>query len=383
MWGIHRRRGERFADALVLRPGANSLNLLRLLLASFVIASHSIILGGFGREDFLGNQALGSLAVDAFFGISGFLICASALRHTSRLGRWAGVARYLWDRFLRIFPAFWLCLIVTAVFFGAIGWLATHQSLSGYGAHPLGPAHYVATNSLLRMRVYEISGTPVNVPNPLVWNGSLWTLEWEFLCYLGIGLLAVLGLLARRMMVLVIAVVAWLLEVGLYIHPVAAVVHSHLRFGVHFAPIFLVGALLYLYWDRIPDSGVLALCLSGIAVIGLATGTTNPLFADWLTGPALVYPVLWLGAHLPFRRVGAKNDISYGMYIYGFPVGQLLVIGGVQRWGYVLYMLATLMCTVPFAVASWWGLEKWALRARSWSPLKRHQMAVRPASNPG
>jgi peptidoglycan/LPS O-acetylase OafA/YrhL len=84
-----------------------------------------------------------------------------------------------------------------------------------------------------------------------------------------------------------------------------------------------------------------------------------------------VYPVLWLGAHLPFQRIGASNDISYGVYIYAFPVGQLLAIAGLQKAGYILFMLTTLICTIPLAMASWWGLEKWALRARTWQPFNR------------
>jgi hypothetical protein len=68
--------GARLRDALVLRRGANSLNFLRLVLASMVIVSHCSGIGGFGPQQILGNQTLGSLAVDGFFGISGFLIWA-------------------------------------------------------------------------------------------------------------------------------------------------------------------------------------------------------------------------------------------------------------------------------------------------------------------
>src|SRR5580704_3381339 len=75
---------------------SNGLNLIRLLLALTVIVSHSIVLGGYGSEDFFHWSTAGLLAVFGFFGISGYLIAASADSHS--------VGRFLWHRFLRIFP---------------------------------------------------------------------------------------------------------------------------------------------------------------------------------------------------------------------------------------------------------------------------------------
>ena len=294
------------------------------------------------------------------------------MRHTGQHGRLYGVARYLWDRMLRIYPAFWVCLLVTAAIFGPIGWLTDHSSLSGYVSHADGPVHYIFGNFRLVMHSYLISGTPAHVPDPGGWDASLWTLEWEFLCYLGIGLLAVVGLLLRRRVVLLLGVLVWLCEFMMYLH--IQVVPHLLWTMLRFTPIFMVGALLYLYHDRVPDSGFLALGLTVLAAAGVMTGQSNLTASDWLTGPALVYPVLWLGGHLPCRRIGATNDISYGVYIYGWPVGQLLVLAGVQAAGYFPYMLTTLVCTVPLAAASWWVVEKRALRARNWvpSPLRRY-----------
>ncbi len=363
---VHGVRGPRLGDALVLRRSSNSLNFLRLALALLVIISHSITLGGFGNETIAGNDTLGGLAVDGFFGISGFLICASAIRHIEQHGRWRGLARYFWDRFLRILPAFWVCLLVTALLFGAIGWLAAHPSLAGYWSHSFGPVHYLISNFLLKINIYPISGTPFHIPYPLVWNGSLWTLYWEFLCYVGIAVMAVLGLLTRRRVVLAIAVAIWCVEIGLFIHPSQ---HPSAQFAARFASIFLVGALCYLYRDRVPDSGRLALGLTALGCLGLSIGHPFSQVSDWLAGPSFVYPVLWLGAHLPFQRVGATNDISYGVYIYAFPVGQLFALAGLQKAGYVPYTLCTIAGTLPLAAASWWGIERWALKARAWQPF--------------
>lgn len=214
----------------------------------------------------------------------------------------------------------------------------------------------------------------MHVPYPLAWDGSLWTLYWEFLCYIGIAILAVLGLMSRRGIVLAIAVAVWCVEIGLFLHPLQ---HPSAQLAARFSSIFLVGALLYLYRNRVPDSGYLAVGLVALVCIGVSLGHPQSQVSDWLAGPSLVYPVLWLGSHLPFQRVGASNDISYGVYIYAFPVGQLLAIAGVQKLGYVPFMLATVVGTVPLAAASWWGVERWALKARTWQPFKRTKILGR------
>ncbi len=122
-----------------------------------------------------------------------------------------------------------------------------------------------------------------------------------------------------------------------------------LLFGlITLGPAFLSGTVLYLYRHDVPDSGWLALGFIVVYVAGawlpfFGVGETR--FLHFLPGPtsvmapALAYPLVWLGIHLPavFQRVGARNDYSYGVYIYGWPVMQLLGMWGVQHWGYVAY----------------------------------------------
>jgi peptidoglycan/LPS O-acetylase OafA/YrhL len=357
-----------FGDALVLRQRGNSLNFLRLVLALLVIFSHSIPIGGFGNEVLFGNQTLGDLSVDGFFAISGFLICGSADRHVAHFGRGRGLVKYFWDRVLRIFPAFWICLLITALVFGVIGYWSEHHGVGGYWSQPHGPLHYVLSNSYLRMNSYTISGTPSNVPYTLAWDGSLWTLSWEFLCYIGIAALAALGLLVRRRLVALLAILIWCGEAVIFFVPSPL---PSAQYALRFGSIFITGALVYLYRDRIPDSRRLAVGSLAIACAGLGVGHPLSHVSDWITGPALVYPVLWLGAHLPFRKIGSINDLSYGVYIYAFPMGQLLAMANVQRFGYLALALSTVGATFPMAAFSWWGIEKWALRARRLLPFER------------
>lgn len=359
-----------------LKPNANSLNLLRLILAAAVVFSHSITLGGYGTEFILHWTTVGSIAVFCFFGISGYLIAGSAEAN--------GFGRYMWHRALRIFPAFWVCLLIIAFGFGWLGWLHSGHTCGFwcYVRIPNGPLTYVTHNAVLRITQLSIPGTLKGTPFPIDWNGSIWTLLYEFLCYLVVGILALIGILRRRGWVIALAATAWLTEVVVTSVPSLnfqfnAFHHWELTNLLRFIPVFLVGSILYLYKERVPDSGWIA--IGSIAVMLttylIPVGGSVPaitLTRSDLSAILLVYPMLWLGAHMSGRSIGATNDYSYGLYIYAFPVAQLLALWGVYKWGYVPYTALTLLLTLPIAVASWWLIEKRSLRLKSMrSPLRR------------
>ena len=348
-------------------PRANSLNLLRLVFATTVIFSHALDLGLYGNDWILDRTTIGTVAVYGFFAISGFLIAGSAERNTT--------GRYLWQRCLRILPAFWVCLVVTAFVLAFAGWQhlmhAYHlpATASRYVHSTDGPFGYVVHNWLLQIRQATIAGT--------AWNGSLWTLVYEFVCYLLLGALAVLGLLRRRRVVLALTAVAWGLEA---LFTAVPELRHHLgpqtidlTLYLSLVPLFLTGTLVYLYREEIPDSGLLVGASAAVFVASLwvPVGGDIPAITPTSTSllaPALVLPVLWLGIHLPFHRLASTNDYSYGLYIYAFPVQVLLALWGVTRRGYLAYAGMGVLATIPLAVASWWLIERPALRLKKWSP---------------
>jgi peptidoglycan/LPS O-acetylase OafA/YrhL len=315
------------------------------------------------------------VAVYGFFGISGYLIAGSMARNRP--------GRYLWQRFLRIFPGFWVCLIVTAFFFGIIEWLThpiPHCGLSCYFDAGDSPVGYLYRNWLLpnpSLHQWTIAGTPRGVPYGVAWNGSMWTLCYEFLCYLMLLGLALAGYLRSRLVTLGLAIALWALIALITLNPSldSQISVSHgpmVMYFLKFSAVFLGGTVMFLYQDRIPDSGWLALACVGVYVASLWLpngflphgAERNPLYfftaSDLLT-PLVAYPLLWLGIHLPFQRVASRNDYSYGVYIYAYPVSQLLASENAQRWGYPAYLALCIAATAPFALASWWLVEKRAL----------------------
>jgi peptidoglycan/LPS O-acetylase OafA/YrhL len=353
----------------------NSLNFLRLVLALIVVVSHVIELGGFDVQNGLNVTSFGTIAVYGFFGISGYLIAGSAVRNSA--------GRYLWQRFLRIFPGFWVCLIVTAFVIGVIAWLShpsvPHCGLSCYFDPPRNsPYGYVYKDSLLWMNQNSIAGTPTGGTAPLVWNGPMWTLSYEFICYVILLGLALVGILRHRGLMLATAIGLWGAVALITLTPAFDdqfnVFNDFATMNLlKLAAVFMVGALIFTYRDRIPDSGWLALgCgVLFLASLYLPTGGRDPEFVfstSDILAPLVAYPLLWLGIHLPFERVGARNDYSYGVYIYGFPTSQLLLIWGVQRWGFAPYAALTVVTTILLAMASWWVIEKRALSFKKLDP---------------
>ena len=366
----------------------NSFGFLRLLFAFAVLVSHSLPLG-FGRDDpgagwTHGQAELGEIGILGFFTISGFLITRSA----ARFGLW----RYLWHRGLRILPGLWVCLLVTALLFGPVVALIERGSLAGYFTASDGPLGYLVKNFLVVIRQYGISGLLIDTPygqrtGESVFDGSLWSLMYEVLCYFLVGGLALIGVFRRaKWLVIVLAGAGFALIVRDFVQaphiPGPQGTHSaFLGIGsldtyslIYLTYVFLLGALFELYRKVIVlnDGGAL------IAVLVLI-GTLQFGGFDVLGYPAFAYLVLWLAVRLPpaFRRVGRVHDYSYGFYIYAFPVQQLFALIGVPDLGLFPYLLLSTLGTLVLAVPSWHLVERPAMQWKNWTP-KRAVSAPRP-----
>ncbi len=156
----------------------NNIDFLRLAFALLVIFSHSfpITLGSNTAEPFMRltrEQATGgSIAVDAFFILSGFLITASYTRSASTFS-------FLKKRIARIYPGFLVTTAVMALFFAPLG----GGQVDGHGL--LGKLAHVVS-SIVRLKGITATGVFAANPLPNLLNASLWTVSYEFLCYIGV-----------------------------------------------------------------------------------------------------------------------------------------------------------------------------------------------------
>jgi len=351
----------------------NGFGLLRLLFATLVLWDHAFPLGGFNgvsaQRLLFTEESVGGICVAGFFAISGFLIAKSGMTATDCL-------QFAWRRCVRIFPAYWAVLVVTAVCVGPCIQYWEKGTVAGYwNVLPGGPLTYMTRNWWTVIHQYGINSllrdsTPYGQKiSGSVFNGSVWTLIYEIRCYIAAGILAMLGVLtAGRKALLSVTAIAWML-LGLQAIDISFPARiapwlADLYLIRHFT-IFLLGACAAAYSKTLPINDRLGICAIVVYLLCLFSG--GYFFFGY---PAMVYWILWLACRLPqwLRRIGSRNDYSYGVYVFGFLVQQVLAYIGIQRYGLSAYLLATLIMTFACAWCSWHGLEKHALRLKDWGP---------------
>ncbi len=336
-------------------PARNSLNLIRLLLASTVIFAHAFYVTGAGFGPVIHGDNLGGWAVYGFFGISGYLVTHSRLSHP--------LGEYLVHRLARLMPAYWVCLLMMVLVFGPLGYLVEKGSLGAYWTTATHPLNYLFSNSTLRVSAYDIAGTPSTVPFAGVWNGSIWTLYYEFICYLVIAAFLTVPFVRRRAFWVI--GLAWLASASAYVLWDAGLSdvfggNGELAQLLKLLPLFLGGAVLRAAGDRIQFRFVGALVGAVILAAGILVLDRG---APQLAAPAVAYALLWLGTWLPSARWVQRNDISYGTYVYAFPAQQLLAVTGLGMSSVALHILLAVAVTVPLAVGSWFLVERPVMRA--------------------
>jgi peptidoglycan/LPS O-acetylase OafA/YrhL len=321
----------------------NSLNFIRLVLAVAVLVGH-VTGQTLGQTVKVGNEALGDWAVEGFFAISGFLIMRSRMSSPN-------LRSFMWRRVLRIYPAFFGALIITAfviapvsVFVFGDGQFNLESSLG-----------YFYKNASLVILQPEISGTLTGLDYP-TWNAPLWTLAYEFGCYLFVGLLVTIvparGIRVSTMVAFVLALIVTAITI---ISP--EIVPDPITVFGRLGSFFLAGSLLSLFASKVPVSWRLASIAAACSILLVVFQS----FQFWGSIP-LAYLMLWLGTRLPFQKLGAKNDVSYGIYIYHWPVLVLILVAleGNQS-PFWLTLGLTVALTVPLAMLSWFLIEKPAM----------------------
>jgi peptidoglycan/LPS O-acetylase OafA/YrhL len=294
------------------RKGENSLNAMRLLFAVAVIVSHSWAVGLFGKEPGIGATTLGFWSVLGFFGISGYLITRSRLSGRPAID-------YYRARALRIFPGLLVCLLLIALVLAPLS--AVLDGSGGWSAQSA--ATFVLRNAVLYPPHFSQEGigqTLQSVPYESMWNGSLWTLFWEGACYVAVGV--AVSVFPRRTLPFG-ALIALLVVVSMTMLNELDVITLPVLLGRVLALVgaFLAGAVLMLHADRV---AVNRYYVSGAVVVLLASIGSGTVQSIGVL--PFVYLVMVAGSTRPLRHIGKTNDISYGLYIYAWPVQQFVML---------------------------------------------------------
>jgi peptidoglycan/LPS O-acetylase OafA/YrhL len=328
----------------------NNFDLLRLVAAWFVLFSHCYPLTGqpvldpFAR--YTGIDTLGGIGVSIFFVLSGYLVTISLERSSS-------VFSFAKKRVFRIFPALAVVTVYCAYWLGPV---LTNLPLETYLKHPQTVA-YLWNVSAWKIQ-YALPGVFATNPLPGVVNGSLWSLPYEINCYLALTALWVLPIPRR------VAVTGAVIVLGfiLYSMPPIPPANSHEKYlslnAVKLGLFFFVGAWFGMWRTKVRPTLWLGAMLVGVS---LAISPSNVQTVVFVFGFAVF--VLALGGRqglLP-RLPEKMGDWSYGLFLYGFPVQQVLAMFGLANAGIAVFAMASTAISLAFAGLSWFWVEKPAL----------------------
>ncbi len=341
-------------------------DLLRVVLAVGVVIWHidPVVTGEGGRLDHLAPTWFAGYAILAmFFAVSGFLVAGSAGR--------LGMGDFLLNRGLRMFPALAVEVVLSAF---VLGPLLTGLALSEYFSS--GTTWRYLTN-VAGVINYRLPGVFLDNPTIGIVNVSLWTIPYEFVCYLLLAAIMVLGLLRRPGVILLGAILIAAVGLAAMALDIPAdgpgLGHRLLErlFSSHQARLilsFLLGVLTFVWRRHIPYSRLLlaaslAVC-AAVALLGPGGDLGYPL-VNLLTVAPLVYLTAYLGvSKLPTPRLLRRGDYSYGIYLYGFPIQQvaMALFPSVQnQFGQFALAIPPI---ILFAAFSWHCVEKPVLRLR-------------------
>jgi peptidoglycan/LPS O-acetylase OafA/YrhL len=334
-----------------------NLDAVRFWAALSVLWSHSAPLTQGSEQNELtfrlsqGQTTTGTVAVFVFFAISGYLITRS-FEHAPT--PW----HFVRARVLRIMPALVVMLVVTAL---VLGPLASGVPWHSYFASP-DPYRYVGVQSALFFGWFDgLPGVFTDHPLPTI-NGSIWTIRYEAEFYGFVFLLGIGGLLRKELTLALYVVVLLALAIfpGAPAGPgVPADPNAHLDLGAA----FLAGALVH-QWKIPLDGRIAAACMLGTVAclfggpMLIAQRTLIPYLALYIALSPTVgrIPYPWRG-----------KDVSYGLYIWAWPISQLVIDALPHpRW----WQVATLATPLALAAGwlSWTLVEARALKLKD-SPL--------------
>jgi peptidoglycan/LPS O-acetylase OafA/YrhL len=327
----------------------NAFGALRLIFASMVIFAHcpELLDGNRAREPatwlFHTSQTLGSIAVDGFFLISGYLIAGSFMSDPKG---------YFRKRVLRIYPAFIACSLISVFVIGP---------LAG-GSLPGGRewARMLYRIAILQTPLSDGSFATLHIATL---NASMWTIAYEFRCYILAALFGLMGLYSRPRLFLG-------LTLGLLALTLVPLPETPGRFNallglpandVRLCSVFMAGTCFRLIPLRLKASWA---ALAFVALIPL-------MFVEGIGEIALVllggYCMFWLAFRVnwrPLRTLNAKDDISYGLYLWAWPIASLLI------WYFPAIPLSALdALTLAAAMICGWV---------SWRLIERPAMKLRP-----
>ncbi len=330
----------------VIERNHNNLDFFRVLCAALVVYGHSFalfpdVLKTDAVARWVGFTYSGALAVKVFFFISGLVVTNSLLTKKDPVA-------FVISRVFRIWPALALVLVMSAY---VIGPMFTTLDVAAYLQQP-GVFKYVADGLKLNTQYY-LPGVFVGTGSAAV-NGALWSIYYEVVAYVVLLTVFLLGVLKSPLA----AVVVFAMVV------VDSVLTDKFLFTTiwnnpevtQLAPCFALGVLAALFKQRIPVNFQVA--LGFVLLYGLFRKHTYNYYFFYL---CVFYVVVYLSSLDVFLKIKSRTDISYGMYLWGWPVQKIVFIY-LASYGLLANQVVSVALTALMGFVSWHVIEKHGVR---------------------
>ncbi|WP_404985759.1 acyltransferase family protein [Chryseobacterium sp. M5] len=336
----------------------NNLDFLRLIFASIVVVTHSYPLSGTAERDFLSNFtssqiALSYIGVKGFFIISGYLIFKSLLRCENLFD-------FYWKRILRLFPALLIVLVLTVLFAPAV-----YENPVPYWQNK-SVFTYIPHNLSLFFLQFKINGVFENNPYKGVINGSLWTIRYEFCMYImASSLFFIRKKNILKTIVILIFILSYILSVfypdfmnGPLLH-----IMSLSSVSLYDFTCFFSGGMLLTYINFKDRKFENIIIITSLILFIVSLYSNISLYTCFFTLPILVILIGKKSTKYINKIGNTLGDISYGIYIYSFPIQQALMY--FFKLDLISLMVSSLLLSFIMGYISWHLIEKKALEYKN------------------
>lgn len=329
----------------------DNLLIIRIIAASLVIYGHApAISPNIKNTDIfvlLGFKYYsGTIAVNLFFLISGFLVTGSLLRQKGN------ILNFFKLRAIRVIPAFLVNLIILALFIGPI---ATDLTINEYFKNPETWKYITKNMKFSADMAWHLPGVmqteQVSSINESVVNGSIWSIPAEVRMYFLLGIIGLSGLFSTKTIATCTTIL--LLAIGLFSPQYLPLHQSWLEPGMYFG----IGILIFLHRASIHISPLMAISFIVLSFITRHSPGYPITFA--LTLSSLTFTLAYIKPCTQWLE--KYGDPSYGIYLWGWPCQQFIA-HTIPQANLALHTILSILLSMLFGYASWHLIEKHVMR---------------------
>lgn len=310
-----------------------------------MVLYHFSVLTNTSDTIWIKNFFSGTLAVNCFFIISGTLVYKSYLNSKT-------LSLFFKKRFCRIYPAYIFSLILAIL----IGFLASKSNFIEFFSR-FNTLKYLFAN-LFFLNFLQPTLTDVFASNPLPEiNGSLWTIKNEICLYICVPFLFWLNKKIPSKITLLVFLAISAIWIYYFIRVYDGVYAENIsRAFVAQLSLFYVG--IYMLHRPQVTRSMFFLMLALLFLLSLIKYS----FIYYFVLPfCLGYVINFLAYHeikiinSQLRKLG---DLSYGVYLYHFPIIQYFIYLDIYNQKPVLGLILTVLLVLAISFLSWHFVEK-------------------------